>query len=55
MEYIVWKSDSRPVGKVIPNLLRVSKVHYNLHKSPLLDPILGQLNPVYLHPHTLFL
>jgi hypothetical protein len=41
-----WREYSRSAGQEIPCSLWNSKVYYNLHKSPEMDPILSQLNSV---------
>jgi len=42
-----WEADSCPACNEIPNLLRMPKVYFRVHKSPWFDPILSQLNPVH--------
>jgi len=50
------KADSYSAGKEILCLLWNLKIHYHIHKSQSLDPILNQLNlvhtltPYFLHP-----
>jgi hypothetical protein len=42
---IIWKAVTQLVKKY-PAFLWHPKFHYHVYKSPLLDPILSQLNPV---------
>jgi hypothetical protein len=43
-----WKANSRSVSQQILRLLRNQKVHYCVHKSPPLDPLLRQMNSVHI-------
>jgi hypothetical protein len=43
-----WEASSRSTGKEIIRFLRKTKVHYRVRKSPPLDSVLSQTNPVYI-------
>jgi hypothetical protein len=50
-----WESYSHSADQEIHGTLWKPKVHYRLHKSPPLEPIPSQFNPVHTHIFTLFL
>jgi hypothetical protein len=43
----LWQASNRLDSHEVSHVLRIPAVHYRLHKSPSLDPILSHTNPVH--------
>jgi hypothetical protein len=43
-----WETNNRSSSQEIPHRLWNQKVHYRVHRSPPLDPILHKINPVHI-------
>jgi hypothetical protein len=45
-----WEANSRSTSQEISLLLCNPNIHYRVHKSPPLVPILSQMNPIHILP-----
>jgi hypothetical protein len=48
MQGFSWEDENHLADQNIPFSLQNLKVYYHVHKSLPLDPILNQMNPVYI-------
>jgi hypothetical protein len=45
-----WEATNCSLTPEFPNTLWNQKIHYRVHKSPLLGPILSQISPAHITP-----
>jgi hypothetical protein len=45
-----WEADSHSANQEIPGIIRSPTVHYRVHNSPPLVPMLCQMNPIHNFP-----
>jgi hypothetical protein len=47
MQQSPWEANSSSASQEVPLIFRYPSVHYRVHRSPSLVPILSQTNPIY--------
>lgn len=53
-EHIPWKANSFSANQDIPHTLQNLNIHYYIHRSPPITPVLSQINPDQTLPTSFF-
>lgn len=53
-EHSPWKANSFSASQDIPHTLQNLNIHYYIHRSPPITPVLSQINPDQTFPTSFF-